>query len=77
MSDRSERQLWPARGAGLHPRGVTSRAPAIPFPPLSSTLMAIPNPTARAVLTGGVAVPQADVPPLPAHQAGRSSRRHI
>lgn len=71
MSDRSERQQWPARGACLHPRGAVPCAPAIPLPCFPLALMAIPNPTARAALTGRGAVPQAEVPSLPVRQAGR------
>ena len=71
MSDRSERQQWPARGARLHLRGALPCVPAIFLPCSPSALMAIPNPTAHAALTGGVAVPQAEVPSQPVRQAGR------
>jgi hypothetical protein len=75
MSDRSERQQWPARGARLHPRGAVPCAPAIPLPCFPSALMAIPkpNPTVCAALTGRVAVAQTEAPSLPVRQAGRVS----
>ena len=71
MSDRSERQQWPARGVRLHPRGAAPYAPPIETPCSPSAPEAIPNPTACAALSGRVAVPQAEVPSLPVRQAGR------
>ena len=71
MSDRSERQQWPARGACLHLRGALSYAPPIPVPRYPSAPKAIPNPTVCAALPGAAAVPQVEVPSLPVHQAGQ------
>ena len=58
MSDRSERQQWPARGACLHLRGALSYAPPIPVPCYPSAPKAIPN-------------QQVEVPSQPVHQAGQ------
>ena len=71
MSDRSERQQWPARGACVHARGALPYAPAVRFPCFPSAPEAIPNSTACAALPGAAAVPQVEVPSLPVHQAGQ------
>ena len=72
MSDRSERQQWPARGACQHPRGALPYAPTIPVPCFPSAPEATPNPTTRAAQPGAAAVPQVEVPSLPVHQAGQA-----